>query len=113
MTDQEAIEELRARLTINASMASSEQMWCLAALAQMYLGAFDEARDCVRSALLLNASSQSIRAVQGWIELVSYQVAGSSVSRSAASLQSASLAFEGILEKSPRDLDVRSTRLRL
>jgi hypothetical protein len=104
--DPEAIEELRARLTINSSTVSSEQTWCLAALAQMYLGAFDDARDSVRSALLLNASSQSVRSVQGWIELVSYQFSGSSASRNAASLQSASLAFDGVLEKAPRTLDV-------
>ncbi len=106
VTDQEAIEELRARLTINSSAVSSEQTWCLAALAQMYLGAFDKARDCVRSALILNASSQNVKAVQGWIELVSYPVAGLPASRNTASLESASLFFEGVLQKTPRELDV-------
>ncbi len=92
-TDQEAIEELRARLTINSSAVTAERTWTLAALVQMYLGTLDTARESVRSALLLNPSSSSALSAQGWIDLASGTPRAPSV-------------FDTILEKAPRDLDV-------
>ncbi len=99
--DHEAIEELRARMTIARSSMMTERSCILAAQVQRYLGNYSQAREHVRDAIQINPISLGALSVQGWIDLYEFN-----------SDQIVSL-FDKILEKSPRDIDVCYRRIRL
>ena len=93
--DHEAIEELKARMTIARSASLTERSSILAAQVQCYLGNYIQAREHVKEALESNSNSLNVLSVQGWIDLYELKTPQSAT------------AFDKILEKSPRDIDVR------
>jgi hypothetical protein len=90
--DSDAIEELKAHMTIAASSTLPERSFILAGQVQFYLNHLNDASDYAKKALTINPNSMGALSLTGWIELT----LGSSKTCS----------FDKILERAPRDLDV-------
>lgn len=94
--DVEAVEELKARITIASSTSVSDRSLLVTSYICLYLERFQESRDYANKLLESNSNSSHAKCVLGWIDLESQR----NISY-----------FESVIEKSPRDLDALMGKL--
>jgi tetratricopeptide repeat protein 21B len=96
--DTEAVEELKARITIACSSSLSDRSLLNTSYVLYYLSRFEEAREYANKLLESNNNSSQGKCALGWIDL--------------ESIPNISY-FDAVLDKAPRDLDALMGKLQV
>lgn len=96
--DGEAVEELKARITIASSSSLSDRSLLYTSYVLYYLSRFQEAREYAEKIIESNLNSSIAKCILGWIDLES---------------RPNILHFDSVIEKAPRDLDALMGKLQV